>query len=98
MKQITISVSPLVQPSLQPRADVLALTPASSLANDLLGKFDFENNFPKIFFLPGTNRKHFGIKLPKIRLSQTKNSDKYSFTITIIYYCSFYFYKITLIE
>ena len=40
-KQVTTSVQPKVQPSLQPREDVLRLTSASSLASDLLGKFDF---------------------------------------------------------
>ena len=68
-KEVTTSIQPKVQPSFQPREDVLALTSASSLASDLLGKFDFENDFAKIPSLPGTDSKKIVIKLPKIRLS-----------------------------
>ena len=55
-KEVTISVEPTVQPSLQPREDILALTSASSLANDLLDNFDSENTFAKIPPLPGVDR------------------------------------------
>ena len=74
-KEVTTAMQLEVKPSFQPREDVLVLTSASSLASDLLGKFDFENTFAKIPPLPGTDRNKLSSNYQ--RISQTNKDETY---------------------